>query len=63
MITTGVWAPTAIAKMPTVAVSTYAGATEEIPSSVPPNSPTESLFRPFSAIPNPFRRGCPRVLT
>ena len=32
MITTGVWAPTATARMPSVAVSTYAGATDEIPS-------------------------------
>jgi len=54
MITTGVFSPTATARMPTVAVSTYAGATDEIPSSVPPNRPTESLFKPLSAIPTPF---------
>ena len=63
MITTGVFSPTAIARMPTVAVSTYAGATDEMPSSVPPNRPTEFAFRPLSAISYPFRRGCSRVLT
>jgi hypothetical protein len=46
----GVWAPTAAASKPSVAVSVYAGATEEIPSMMPPNRPTTLLFKPFSAI-------------
>ena len=50
MITTGVCSPTATARMPTVAVSTYAGATDEMPSSVPPNRPTEFALSPLSAI-------------
>src|SRR6185312_6069784 len=50
MITTGVLAPTLAASMPSVAVKAYAGATEEIPSMVPPNRPTTLLFKPLSAI-------------
>ena len=50
MITTGVLAPTAAASKPSVAVSAYAGATDEIPSMVPPKRPTTLLFRPLSAI-------------
>src|SRR5215207_6869086 len=42
--------PTLAARMPTVAVKAYAGATEEIPSMVPPKRPTTLLFRPLSAI-------------
>ena len=50
MITTGVLAPTAAASKPSVAVSAYAGATDEIPSMVPPKRPTTLLFKPLSAI-------------
>jgi len=50
MITTGVLAPTLAARMPRVAVSAYAGATDEIPSMVPPKRPTTLLFKPLSAI-------------
>jgi hypothetical protein len=59
MITTGVLARTLAARMPSVAVKAYAGATEEIPSMVPPNRPTTLLFRPLSAISPPlFRLSC-----
>ena len=50
MITTGVLAATAAASKPSVAVSAYAGATDEIPSMVPPKRPTTLLFKPLSAI-------------
>ena len=50
MITTGVLAPTAAASKPSVIVSVYAGATDEIPSMVPPKRPTTLLFKPLSAI-------------
>jgi hypothetical protein len=50
MITASVFAPTLAAGMPSVAVRAYAGATDEIPSMVPPNRPTTLLFKPLSAI-------------
>ena len=50
MNTNGVLAATAAARRPRVAVKVYAGATDEIPSMVPPKRPTTLLFKPFSAI-------------
>ena len=50
MITTGVLAPTLAASTPSVTVKAYAGATDDIPSMVPPKRPTTLLFKPFSAI-------------
>jgi hypothetical protein len=50
MKTTGVWAPTLTARNPSVIVKVYAGATDEIPSMVPPKRPTTLLFKPLSAI-------------
>src|SRR5215211_5018699 len=50
--------PTLAARMPSMAVRACAGATEEIPSMVPPKGSTTLLFRPLSAISStPFRVG------
>jgi hypothetical protein len=58
MITTGALAKTLTARIPSAAVKAYAGATDEIPSIVPPTGPTTLLFRPLSAISStPFRVG------
>ncbi len=44
----GILTPATATTRPIVAVSVYAGATLEMPSTVPPSNPTELADRPFS---------------
>ena len=46
--TPGICTPTSVTVGPSVAVSAYAGATEEIASTTLPSNPTESWTRPLS---------------
>jgi len=48
MMTTGIFVPASATRIPMVAVRAYAGATDEMPNTVPPMRPTALCDRPLS---------------